>query len=98
MSVLPPSTMMSSPTCNADVCASVCASVLSSLNVGMMTEIVIATSGGGFLWLVEHEIHDDDHGAPENDLLVPEQNLAKLEKTQRNCDGSDRDSPPEQGM
>ena len=34
----------------------------------------------GFLGFVEHKVHDSDDGGPENDLLVPEENLAKMEK------------------
>src|SRR5262245_50023327 len=46
-----------------------------------------------FLGFVEHEVHDDDHGSPEHDLLMPEQNFAEMEKGQCHTDRADRDTP-----
>jgi hypothetical protein len=36
----------------------------------------------GLLGFVEHKVHDDQDGGPEDDLFVPEENLAEMEKRQ----------------
>ena len=42
--------------------------------------------------LVEHEVHDDHDRGPKHHLLVPEQDLAVMKKSQRERDGGGHDS------
>lgn len=51
--------------------------------------------GYGFLFFSEHEVHDDHDRSPEDNLLVPEEDLSKLEKPKGKANRADRDRPSE---